>query len=127
MTNILFLGDNDHILLSIQIIDLIQSEESVLDRNSNYMEGIRLCELNREEVRNIGLMYGVKIVGPVTGLLANSGVSEGFIITRVNNKALNSIKQLQDELNKGMGAMIEGMYPDGTHDHYYTESFKVLD
>jgi hypothetical protein len=35
------------------------------------------------------------------------------------------MEQLENEMKGTEGAMIEGMYPDGTHDRYYTRGFQV--
>ena len=89
--------------------------------------GTNLTELTTEEKRNLGLSFGIKILGPISGLLTESHLGEGFIITKVNGINLASIAQLESEMKRTEGAMIEGIYPDGTHDRYYTRNFRVKD
>ena len=87
--------------------------------------GANVSELTAEEKKNFGLSFGIKILGPISGLLTESHLGEGFIITKINGINLESMEQLENEMNKTEGAMIEGMYPDGTHDRYYTRGFQV--
>lgn len=87
--------------------------------------GTKLRELSSEEKKSLGLSCGVEVLGPVSGLLSDSSINEGFIITKIDGKLLVSMEQLEHELRKKEGVMIEGIYPDGTNDRYFTKGFEV--
>jgi hypothetical protein len=91
----------------------------------NTIIGTELCELSGAEKERLGINFGVKIVGPISGLLSGSNLSEGFIITKIDGKAISSLEQLELQLADEQGVMIEGIYPDGTHDRYFTKGFQV--
>jgi serine protease Do len=73
----------------------------------------------KEELRTLGLEYGIKVSKLETGLLKSAGVKEGFIITSVDKKAIKSIDDLQTALaDKKGGVLIEGFYPNGMRAYY---------
>ena len=53
------------------------------------------------------------------GKLKSEGMKEGFVITQVNNKPVNSVQELENIIKdiKG-GVYIEGIYPDGIVAYY---------
>ncbi len=87
--------------------------------------GANLSELNAQEKKKLGIDGGIKIVGPVSGILVDSKFDEGFIITKINGLDACSIEQLEKELSKEKGAIIEGIHPDGSYDRYFTKQFQV--
>ena len=83
--------------------------------------GIEIENLSTKEKSQLKIYGGVKIVSITDGKISNyTDIKEGFIITKVNNKAINNtnefIQQLQDK--KG-GVLIEGLYPGVTGTYYY--------
>ena len=104
------------------------SFKSMIYSGSNDMEtiiGTKVCELSSEEKQNLNIAFGVKILGPIYGLLTETNLNVGFIITKINGKILESMEQLEKQLREEQGVMIEGIYPDGTHDRYFTKGFQV--
>ena len=87
--------------------------------------GTKLRELSSDEKKSLGLSCGVEVLGPITGLLAESSINEGFIITKIDGKVLESMEQLEYQLRNKEGVMIEGIYSDGTNDRYYTKGYQV--
>lgn len=69
---------------------------------------------------------GVKIMSIDGGKLSRAGVSEGFIITKVNGKPVRTVKELQDSLSGKSDSMVqfEGLYPDAPYD-VYTFGFRM--
>ncbi|MCP1385945.1 trypsin-like peptidase domain-containing protein [Runella salmonicolor] len=85
--------------------------------------GAQFSDLNPREVQrlqraNIG--GGVKVTAMEAGKLARVGVEEGFVITKVNDKAVRSVKELKAALaeKKGARVQMEGLYLDYPEDVY---------
>ncbi len=75
--------------------------------------GASFEELNREKAAQIGITSGVMITGLSSGILSEqTRIKEGFIITNVNDKEINSVQELRDALQRaGNSAIISGVYP----------------
>jgi S1-C subfamily serine protease len=67
----------------------------------------------------LGITSGVKVTELTAGKLKTEGVQEGFIITRINDRPVNSADDVSLVLEdvKG-GVYIEGVYPNGTVSYY---------
>jgi serine protease Do len=51
--------------------------------------------------------------------LRNIGIQEGFIITHIGDKAINSIEDLTSAFkSERRGLLIEGYYPNGARAYY---------
>ncbi len=81
--------------------------------------GAKLVELGDDEKKALGISNGVKVTELSAGKLSAEGVREGFIITKVNNKSVETVQELKKilEIAKG-GIFIEGIYPDGVVAYY---------
>jgi Do/DeqQ family serine protease len=75
--------------------------------------GASFEELNREKAAQIGITSGVMVTGLNSGILSEqTRIREGFIITNVNDKEINSVQELRDALQRaGNSAIISGVYP----------------
>lgn len=76
--------------------------------------GATFEELTKEEKEDLNLEYGIKVTSLGRGiLLENTSIEEGFIITKVNDQPVSSVKQLEKilESRKDSGVLIEGIYP----------------
>ncbi|MBN8703991.1 MAG: Do family serine endopeptidase [Bacteroidetes bacterium] len=72
-----------------------------------------------EEKKKLNIGGGLKITNLGSGKLRVSGIKEGFIITSVDKKKVNTIDDLKAALeNKLGGVLIEGVYPNGTKGYY---------
>lgn len=77
--------------------------------------GAQFSELTKEEKDELGLENGIKVEKLSRGIfLQNTNINEGFIITKVNDKPVNSVKDLEKvlESRKDSGVLLEGVYPD---------------
>lgn len=76
--------------------------------------GIMLQQVSQQEMSKLRINNGLKIVEIRQGAFQGAGV-EGFIITGVNGKAVNSKSDLESALNSNRGrkTYIEGVYPNG--------------
>ena len=82
--------------------------------------GATLANLSQQDRKKYGVEGGVKVVKIEGGKWKQSNVREGFVITAVDNKKVNSIEQLISILNNksGQGTLIEGVYPNGEKAYY---------
>jgi S1-C subfamily serine protease len=75
--------------------------------------------LSKEEKAKLKLTSGIKVTKINSGRLRSYGIKEGFVITEVNSKPVNTIAELQDAFDSAKGrVMIRGVYPDGTKAYY---------
>ncbi len=81
--------------------------------------GASFDELSSAEKSNLGIRSGIKVTDIRGGKFRAAGIREGFIVTQINNKAVNSIEDIIDVLETSEGGMyIEGIYPDGLIAYY---------
>ncbi len=81
--------------------------------------GATLENISSSEKSKLGIETGVKIKDLGTGKLRSAGIKEGFIITRIDNKDVDSASNVIDYLqNKKGGVLIEGIYPNGMRAYY---------
>jgi len=86
---------------------LISKEANVL-----VQLGADLNPLSDAQLRKMGLRNGLQVRNLSSGRLKGAGIKEGFIITRVDRKNVQSSKDVISALNKkGGGVLIEGIYP----------------
>jgi serine protease Do len=66
---------------------------------------------------NLNLDHGLKVVEVKKGILQNGGISNGFIITEVNDREVNNKEQIEKALSSNSGGMVKvsGIYPNGMH------------
>ncbi|MEZ5023677.1 MAG: trypsin-like peptidase domain-containing protein [Chitinophagales bacterium] len=79
-------------------------------------------ELTPEEARNLKIRGGVKVKKIKDGILEESTqMKAGFVITKVNNRPVYSISELEEVLNgyTGDGVLVEGKYPGISGTKYY--------
>jgi S1-C subfamily serine protease len=76
-------------------------------------------ELSPEDISRYNISGGVRISKLEPGKLSGASIKEGFIITSVDKKKINGLKDIKDVLeNKTGGVLIEGVYPNGIRAYY---------
>lgn len=76
-------------------------------------------ELSPEDISRYNISGGVRISKLEPGKLAGASIKEGFIITSIDKKKINGLKDIKDVLeNKTGGVLIEGVYPNGIRAYY---------
>lgn len=81
--------------------------------------GARLREISDSEKKELSIQSGVKVAQLFPGKLRSTGMNEGFIIQKIDNKSVKNIEELANLLHvrKG-GVLIEGIYPNGKKAYY---------
>ena len=81
--------------------------------------GAKLNEVSDSEKAKLGIKNGVKIVELAAGKFQKAGVEEGFIITRINNRPVSRISDVQSiKITPKGGVYLEGIYPNGVVAYY---------
>ena len=81
--------------------------------------GATLSEVDEETKEKLNIKNGVRIDEMTSGVLLRQGIKEGFIILKIDNKDVQSAKEVEELLrNKKGGVLIEGVYPNGTKAFY---------
>ncbi|WP_046243583.1 Do family serine endopeptidase [Hymenobacter terrenus] len=84
-------------------------------------EGATLAALPAREQAKLGLEGGVKISGIKGSNFRETGMADGFIITRIDKNPVTKpadVKRYLDEARENSGALVEGVYPDGRKAYY---------
>lgn len=81
--------------------------------------GASFEEVSEKEMNKLGINGGVKITALQAGKLRSAGIKEGFIITSIDKKKINTLDDVKAALeNKEGGVLIEGIYPNGMKAYY---------
>jgi S1-C subfamily serine protease len=95
--------------------------QPLLKSNSETIEslGAQFVAPSSDELRRLRIRNGLKVNKLDGGKLRNAGIKEGFIITHIDRKAINSVEDINDALeSKKGGILIEGYYPNGIRSYY---------
>jgi S1-C subfamily serine protease len=91
----------------------LSKSESVNDLGANF-EPVSDQMKSRLRIRN-----GLQVTDLSAGKLAASGIQNGFIIVRANNKNINSVQDLENAIkSSGNAIFLEGIYPNGMTGYY---------
>ena len=94
-------------------------KKPIISRASVNSVGAEFEELTHEELAKLKIQTGVKISKLKEGKFANVGIKEGFIITSIDKRKIETTKDIQTLLeNKTGGVLIEGLYPNGMRAYY---------
>lgn len=82
--------------------------------------GVQLEDLNAKDLQKMKIANGVRIAAINDGKLKkHTDIETGFIITKIDRKAVNSIKDVEKALQNKESILIEGIYPGYTGTYYY--------
>ena len=87
--------------------------------------GCAFMKLSDENKRSLGISNGVKVAGLKNGAFRDAGIKDGFIITDINGRAVNSsddVEAIYNQIMKGDDEdkvmFITGLYPTGKKYYY---------
>jgi Do/DeqQ family serine protease len=85
-------------------------------------EGATIAAVPPRDLAKLGLEGGAKVSGiKGSSLLRESGMADGFIITRIDKNQVtkpSDVKNYLDQTRQNSGALVEGVYPDGRKAYY---------
>jgi serine protease Do len=94
-------------------INLVKQDQSL------NMLGATFDNVSGDDKSKLGLKGGVKVSKMIAGKLRAAGIKEGFIITSIDKKPINTTDDLESALKaKQGGVLIEGVYPNGLRAYY---------
>lgn len=92
------------------------------DRDAVAALGMNLENVDNAVLRNLGLDHGIQVTSLDNGKLTRyTDIREGFIITRVNDRPVGSVKEFKEMLqNKRTGELIilSGVYKDSPNSEF---------
>lgn len=89
-------------------------------RNDFDSEGATFVDVPEDLARNLGIEGGVQLSDLESGKWKDAGLKEGFIITRIDKRSINELKDLMGYMSRPRedGILIEGIYPNGDKAYY---------
>ena len=86
----------------------------------NKFLGAKLQQVSVDELNELGIANGLKIIDIEGGVLSNNSINKGFIITEINGIRVNSEQNLAISLGKSQMKIIRlvGIYPNGVKVSY---------
>jgi len=86
----------------------------------NDLLGASLVKISAEDKSDLGIKSGLKVTKVDDGFLANGGITEGFIITEINGKNVDSENSLDEALSDKKSGVVrlKGIYPNGVRISY---------
>ncbi|KAA9338775.1 Do family serine endopeptidase [Hymenobacter busanensis] len=84
-------------------------------------EGAKFAPLSRQEANKLDLDGGAKISGVRGSNFRETGIADGFIITRIDKNKVTKpqdVKRYLEAAKGNQGALVEGVYPDGRKAYY---------
>ena len=91
----------------------LAKSESINDLGAHF-EPVSDQLKSRLRIRN-----GIQVSDLTAGKLAASGIQNGFIIVRANNKNINSVQDFENAIkSSGNAIFLEGIYPNGMTGYY---------
>ena len=121
--NITYTRDGKENTVSITLKNKAGNYEVVKTQTLFDNLGGDLVTIDKETARKNDITGGVQVRKLGNGLLKNTRMQEGFIITSVDGQDVNSIDDLKSVLNNSDGTVkLEGVYPgyDGTYGYPLT-------
>jgi serine protease Do len=106
--------------------DIIKRDEKAATLASLGASFQNLTAEETQRLKRYKVEGGVKLTEVQGGKFARTGAEVGFIITKINGKAVKSVKELENALAGKEDTMVqfEGLYPDAPYD-VYTFGFRI--
>lgn len=100
--------------------------DTTITKKGDFSEiGCAFMKVGQETLQSLGLSNGVKVTGIKNGPMKDAGIKDGFIITEINDKKVNSsddVEYIYDRIMKDAEEdkvmYIKGVYPTGKRGYY---------
>lgn len=103
----------------------MQGSTSITKKGDFSELGCAFMKIGNDEKTRLGISNGVKVTGIKGGAFSDAGVKEGFIITDINGKTVNTSDDVEEIYNAIMKSgdedkvmFITGLYPTGKKYYY---------
>jgi len=117
-----YLRDGKERTANVTLKSLDNSVELVKRSNAEPIkfDGATFAPLSKQEMNKLGITGGAKISGIRNSEFRDTGMKDGFIVTKIDKYAVNQpsdIKKYLEDFDDGV-VYIEGVYPDGLKAYY---------
>lgn len=112
---------NEEVEKSVTLKNRFGNTEVINKKESVYLTdlGVQLDEVNSELKDKLNISGGLQVTTLTPGKLKRAGIEEGFIITKIDDKAIKSKQDFESSIDgKKGGVLIEGIYPNGLKAYY---------
>lgn len=97
----------------------MQGNTGIVKASDDEILGAKFGDLTENEKYQLQISHGIKITDLGKGKLKDAGLKDGFIITEVNKKEVDSVNDFRRIINQADGGvLIEGMYPNGEQAYF---------
>lgn len=104
----------DVVLRNLEGSTEIVEKEDLMD-----LIGASFATLSEKEKRSLGVSNGLKVASVKPGKFMKVGIQEGFVLTSINKRPVNSVKDIAEILNDTEGGVIiEGVDQNGSRSYY---------
>lgn len=124
VVNIRLIRENKEINKTVKLKSLDGQTQLSLakpNRSEKLDLGANIVEISQEEKERLKLNNGLKILDiQASGKIANAGIENNFIITKINNKAVQNVQDLYQAIqsSKADAILLQGIYPNGVTKYY---------
>ncbi|MCC9165910.1 Do family serine endopeptidase [Pontibacter harenae] len=117
-----YLRDGKERVANVTFKNANNSTELVKRSNAKAItfEGATFQPVSKEEMRKLGINGGAKITEIKNSKFSETGIKDGFIITKIDRYAVNQPSDIEKYLKDLEGGVVyvEGVYPDGLRAFY---------
>lgn len=116
-----YLRGNDARTATATLRNSTGTTDVIRELTSIKYEGATLAPVSRQEQSKLGIEGGAKISGIKGSNFRETGIADGFIITRIDKSKVTKpqdVQQLLEAAKENQGALVEGVYPDGRKAYY---------
>lgn len=113
--------NNNPVDLKVVLTNETGTTEIVKRQETDFLNdlGAALRPVDGETARKLGLKGGAEVYELRNGPLAGIGIRKGFVITRIDRRAVQSADDVRKALqSRRGGVLIEGVYPNGVRAYY---------
>jgi S1-C subfamily serine protease len=98
----------------------LEGNTEIVKREDVYeVLGVVFESISEPEMRSLGIRNGLRVKSVKPGKFMKVGIREGFILTTVNKKPVNTVKDITDILKESEGGVIiEGVDRNGDKSYY---------
>jgi serine protease Do len=108
--------------VTVAVLKNIYGEVTAVTKDShdiNDMLGARFEEVSEEDLAQLNIDHGIRVVHMTRGALSSAGIRNGFVITHIDNKPVRESADIKDILEGYSGGVLfEGVYPGGRRAYY---------
>ena len=91
----------------------------IVKKDNTEILGATFKVISQNEMEDLNIRHGLKIISFTNGRLKSAGIMEGFIIMFIDKEPVKSIDDLKYIMDsKKGGTLIEGIYPNGQKAYY---------